>query len=133
MKLLLTGDFGVLVGDSGFPLRRYLLTPFLAPETPAEEKYNKAQILTRVKIECCFGILKNRFRCLAVPLRVMGPKRSCNVITTMMVLHNIAIHNRDLFDPLPEGLLLQPGNSTGDNTNEAGQNARRYYVNNYFS
>ena len=68
-----------------------------------------------------------------IPLRVMGPKRSSNVITAMMVLHNIAIHNRDLFDPMPDGLIMQPGDSIGDNTNEAGKSTRQYYVNNYFS
>ena len=120
----ITGDFGVLVGDSEYPLRRFLLTPFLDPSNPAEEKYNKAQILTRVKVECCFGILKNRFRSLLIPLRVMGSQKSAKVITAMMVLHNIAIHHRDFFDPL----VLQPGNSTGDNSNEAGQTARDYYV-----
>ena len=127
------GDFGVLVSDSGYPLRRFLLTPFLAPETEAEEKYNKAQILTHVKVECCFGILKNRFRSLLIPLRVMGPEKSSKVITAMMVLHNLAIQHRDLFEPLPEGLIMQPGNINGDNTNEAGQTARDYYIQNYFS
>ena len=63
----------------------------------------------------------------------MGPQMSSNVITAMMVLHNLAIQHRDLFDPLPEGFVLQPGNINGDNSNEAGKNARDYYVQNYFS
>ena len=58
-----------------------LLTPIINAQTPAEDRYNKAQVLTRVKVECCIGILKNRFRCLLIPLQVMGPLRSSNVIS----------------------------------------------------
>ena len=63
----------------------------------------------------------------------MGPVKSTQVVTAMMVLHNIAIKNRDLFERLPEGITLQDGHSDGDNTNEAGKNTRAYYVQNYFT
>ena len=122
------------MGDSGYPLRRFLLTPILDPQTEAEERYNKAQILTRVRVECCFGILKNRFRSLLIPLRVYGPLRSSKVITAMIILHNIAIMNRDLFDPLPSATILQPGGDEDrGNDNAAGKRTRNYYVRTYFS
>ena len=123
----------MLVGDSGYPLRRFLMTPFLNPETEGQERYNKAQILTRVRVECCIGILKNRFRSLIIPLCVMGPLRSSKVITAMIVLHNMAMINRDFFEPLPTGLILQPGEQDRDNDSIAGQNTRRHYVETYFS
>ena len=123
----------MLVGDSGYPLRRFLLTPFLNPESEAEERYNKAQILTRVCVECCIGILKNRFRSLIIPLRVFGPLRSSKVITAMIILHNIAIMNRDFFEPLPPGEILQLGDQERDNDTVAGANTRRHYVETYFS
>ena len=64
----------------------------------------------------------------------MGPLRSANVITAMMVLHNIAVKNRDMFDPLPHGLVHQPGGEEDqDNTNIGGTQTRNYYVENYFS
>ena len=65
----------------------------------------------------------------------MGPLRSSNVITAMIVLHNIAVKNRDMFDPLPLGLVHQPGGEEEeeDNTNVGGTNTRNYYVQNYFS
>ena len=130
-----TGNYGVLVGDSGFPLHRYLLTPIINAQNPAEDGYNKAQVLTRPRVECCIGILKIRFRCLLIPLQLMGPLRSSNVITAMIVLHNIAVKNRDMFDPLPLGLIQQPGGKEEeeDNTNVGGTNTRNYYVENYFS
>lgn len=124
----------MLLGDSGYPLRRYLLTPFADVETAAQEKYNKALCHTRVKIECCFGILRNRFQCLMKPLRVIGPEASGNVILSCMVLHNLAIRERDLFEPLPQGNYpwLADG-PLGDNNNEEGKRIRNHFVNSFFS
>ena len=109
------------------------MTPFIAPETGPEEKYNKALTITRARVEHTFGVLKNRFRSLIIPLRIIGAVRSCKVVTAMMVLHNIAIRNRDKFEALPEGLDPQGTEPHGDNTNQAGQNMRHHYVNAYFS
>ena len=53
---------GVLLGDSGYPLRRYLLTPKLNPGTPQEENFNRHHSRGRIVIERAFGILKSRFR-----------------------------------------------------------------------
>ena len=37
-------DFnGILVGDSGYALKPYLLTPILNPQTPPERRYNYSQ------------------------------------------------------------------------------------------
>ncbi|CAH2097209.1 unnamed protein product [Euphydryas editha] len=51
-------------GDIGYPCLRYLMTPFLNPNTAALETYNRAQISTRNTIERCFGVLKKRYPCL---------------------------------------------------------------------
>ena len=63
----------------------------------------------------------------------MGPLRSCRVITAMMVLHNIAVKNRDTFEPLPDGVDIQGTDPNGDNSNQAGQNMRAHYAYTYFS
>ena len=63
----------------------------------------------------------------------MGPLRSSNVISAMIVLHNIAVKNRDMFDSLQLGLVHQPrGKEDEDNTNIGGTGTRNYYVENYF-
>ena len=51
----------------------------------------------------------------------------------VIVLHNIAVKNRDMFNPLPLGLVHQPGGEDEDNTNVGGTSTRNYYVENYFS
>ena len=89
--------------------------------------------ITRTRVEHTYGILKNHFRSLLIPLRVMGPLHSCRVITAMMVLHNIAVKNRDTFEPLPDGVDIQGTDPNGDNSNQAGQNMPAHYTYTYFS
>lgn len=65
------GQFGnkVLVGDSGYGVKPYLITPLLNPVTPAEHLFNESQIRTRNPIERTFGVLKRRFPILALGIR----------------------------------------------------------------
>ncbi|CAK5089878.1 unnamed protein product [Meloidogyne enterolobii] len=51
-----------LLGDSGYPLRDYILTPIPNPRSAAEEKFNRSHKKTRRLIECAIGILKESFR-----------------------------------------------------------------------
>lgn len=80
---------GVLLGDSGYPLKPWLLTPFLNPVTAAQTLYNTAHAKTRNVIERCFGVLKRRFHCLHGELK-MKPERVSNIICACVVLHNLA-------------------------------------------
>ncbi|XP_061564125.1 putative nuclease HARBI1 [Cololabis saira] len=90
------GEFGwsFLLGDSGYPLRSYLVTPVTNPATPAEERFNEAHTDTRTHIERMFGRWKSRFRCIhrsSGGLR-LSPAKSCGVIVVTAMLHNMAVH-----------------------------------------
>ena len=61
---------GYLLGDAGYPCKPYLLTPLPATMTQAQQNYNTAHIRTRNTIERAFGVLKRRFPCLRMVLRV---------------------------------------------------------------
>ncbi|XP_069502377.1 putative nuclease HARBI1 [Ambystoma mexicanum] len=54
-----------LLGDAGYPLKLWLLTPVMNPLNRHEEDYNRAHTLTCVVIEQTFGLLKAWFRCLS--------------------------------------------------------------------
>jgi len=81
---------GILLGDSGYACRSYLLTPVLRPQNEAELRYNNAHKQTRVIVEQQFGIWKRRFPCLYYGLRTKL-STSVAIICSVAVLHNICI------------------------------------------
>jgi hypothetical protein len=96
-RRFVAGDYGnfVLLGDSGYAQRPWLMTPVRNPMTPAQLRYNGIHTGTRFKIENTFGIWKSRFRCIDKSGGAMQywPQRCCKIITATAVLHNYAIRN----------------------------------------
>ncbi|XP_060554375.1 putative nuclease HARBI1 [Ruditapes philippinarum] len=102
---------GMLLGDSGYPLRRYLLTPKLNPTTQQEEEFNKYHSRGRMVIERAFGLLKSRFRCLHRTGGVLQfkPGKCGKVVLACMRLHNLCV-NRGV--PEPQGVRPEATEST---------------------
>lgn len=87
-----TGEInGILLGDSGYALSPFLLTPFSEPQCFGEERYNKIHKKARCTIERSFGQLKRRFHCLGSILRCKLD-RVGSIITACFILHNVAKH-----------------------------------------
>ncbi|KAI4455558.1 hypothetical protein MML48_9g00005573 [Holotrichia oblita] len=90
------GHTSYLLGDSGYPLRPWLLTPIpnAAPGS-AEERYNNTHRRIRATIERCNGILKSRFRCM-LKHRVLHylPERAAKIINVCVMMHNFCIDNQ---------------------------------------
>ncbi|KAH9635609.1 hypothetical protein HF086_012278 [Spodoptera exigua] len=68
--------FSLFLGYSGYPLRRYMMTPVtdVTPDTP-EAHYTSVHVRTRNNVERTIGLLKARFRCLLSSLvsGLLGP------------------------------------------------------------
>ena len=89
---------GILLGDSGYPSQRYLLTPIHNPEGQAENLYNESQIRTRNVVERTFGIWKRRFPVLSVGIRCRL-NLAQRIVVACAILHNIACQqNEEVFE-----------------------------------
>ncbi|XP_054746614.1 putative nuclease HARBI1 [Anastrepha obliqua] len=93
----IVGAFKWLLGDSGYPLEPWLLTPIATPSSASEEIFNKTHIKARNTIERAFGVLKSRFRCLSKE-RVLrySYKNAAAIIYTCVVFHNM-LQKRGIF------------------------------------
>jgi hypothetical protein len=60
---------GFILGDSGYMLRDWLLTPYIHVANAEQQCYNDSHCATRCIIERCNGILKKRWHCLHTGLR----------------------------------------------------------------
>ncbi|KAJ8969667.1 hypothetical protein NQ317_014739 [Molorchus minor] len=93
-----------LLGDSGYPLRTWLMTPLEYQPDPNSPHhiYNVIHKRVRTIIEHCNGLFKARFPC-CLKDRVLHytPEKACRIINACVVLHNLCIlHN--VHDPEPE-------------------------------
>lgn len=85
-----------ILGDSAYPIREWLLTPFrdYGSLSESEKKFNKQFCATRVLIENTFGILKGRFRQL-LQVDMQKVTKITRFIVSCCVIHNLCIENND--------------------------------------
>nr|XP_024215914.1 putative nuclease HARBI1 [Halyomorpha halys] len=95
---------GVILGDSAYPLRSWLMTLLhCEPENPAERKYNARLKTTWQIIERALGILKEKFPCLNY-LR-LNPVHACEVVKCCTTLCNFGRSGaEEVFESDVEGM-----------------------------
>ncbi|XP_053968701.1 putative nuclease HARBI1 [Anastrepha ludens] len=88
-----------VLGDSAYPIRNYLLTPYrdYGNLTEQEKRYNYKFSQTRVRIENAFGLLKCRFRQL-MRLDFHEVETTAKFILACCVLHNVCIDKQDFIE-----------------------------------
>ena len=84
-----------LLGDSGYALKRWLITPLSTPVTSSEKKFNSSHKATRCLIERGFGALKSRFRILdhTGGSLCYAPGKVGKLVMACCILHNICRRN----------------------------------------
>lgn len=133
---LQNGMYGndVLVGDGGYAVNSFMMTPLRNPQTPAEHLYQESQIRTRNPVERCFGILKRRFPVLASGIRLKTNRVEAVIVATA-VLHNMALQQNEPLPLVDENQRQQINFVNNVNAEPVGQihdQARRVLINNYF-
>ncbi|XP_059380106.1 putative nuclease HARBI1 [Carassius carassius] len=94
-----------LLGDSGYPCKRWLLTPYLHPDQGSQLNYNRAHKKTRAVVEQGIGQLKRRFHILHGEVR-LAPGKVCKVITAYKLQtlpRTIGLMNRMMKNTLHKG------------------------------
>uniref|UniRef100_A0A915IHC2 DDE Tnp4 domain-containing protein n=1 Tax=Romanomermis culicivorax TaxID=13658 RepID=A0A915IHC2_ROMCU len=82
----------VLLGNSGYPLKEWLVPPLLRPRNDAGARFNIAHKGTRRIVENSFGILKKSFTSLE-KLRV-DPTFAGEIVKCCCILHNMLLDIR---------------------------------------
>lgn len=128
---------GLLLGDSAYPLKDWLIPPVVVNNDEANRRFLRAHKSTRRLIENAIGTLKEKFPCLNY-LR-LKPYVACEVFNCCVTLCNFSrlpgddilngVDNDDI-DPEDENLQLRPDaeQQIGD---ERGEN-RLQRILNYF-
>ncbi|EPZ33860.1 Harbinger transposase-derived nuclease domain-containing protein [Rozella allomycis CSF55] len=94
-----------ILGDSGYALKTYLLTPFDQDHaTPEQKNYNYIHSATRNVIERALGDLKSRWRFLRRPSDLKSIECNVSIVQACFVLHNLCIKfgDRTVLDDILE-------------------------------
>ncbi|GFW90076.1 putative nuclease HARBI1 [Trichonephila clavipes] len=111
-----------LLGDSGYPLRSYLMTPFLNSVGAGQVRYNAAHARARNVVERQYGVWKKRFSCIDTPFRC-SLETAQTVIVATAVLHNLALSLGDYEDD--DSRPLQQDDTMVNHSQEHGGIAKR--------
>lgn len=102
----MNGDKCWILGDSGYPLEPWLITPYRSvAENSHEATFNTKHSSKRNIIERTYGVLKGRFRCLLKARELhYSPRKVTKMINVCSMLHNVCIHynvelDEDLVSP----------------------------------
>lgn len=116
-----------ILGDSGYPCLRNLLTPYKARGVlnQTQINYNTKLSKSRIKIEHAFGLLKQKFRQL-YHLKLRNIVLITHFIRACCVLHNMSLNDQFEWDiDSPTGNSVEAGSSyLSRNNSTAGADRR---------
>lgn len=128
------------IGDSGYPLQPFLITPILGENlTNQESTFNRVHKISRNVVERFNGVFKGRFRCL-LKHRVLHykPVMAAKIIYACAIFHNICVM-RNLIQPnivnhddLDNNERFADAVNVGRNWHNEGRATRQRIIEDYF-
>jgi len=106
----------VLIGDSGYAITPWLITPYCDPVNNIQKNFNKIYARERVVIERCFGQVKRRFPILQYKVRVTL-KNVPKIIICCFIFHNVAKYLNDPDDFLNHNEDEDEESNVNENSN----------------
>lgn len=85
--------------DGIYPKYCRFVRGFKGPITPQESKFTGWQEAARKDIERAFGVLQCKFKVLSYPIHTIDMGGLSCLVTTCLVLHNMAVSDRVMGDP----------------------------------
>ena len=82
-----------LIVDGGYHRWRVLQCPLKHSSNKKECLHSRWLESVRKDVECAFGILKTRFRCIKLPSRFHDLKITENIFVTCCILHNMLMED----------------------------------------
>ncbi|KAB0797450.1 hypothetical protein PPYR_08444 [Photinus pyralis] len=108
-----------LLGDAGYPLEPWLLTPIANPVTNSEREYNRRHKTIRNIIERTNGLLKQRFRCLLKHRTLhYAPERAAQIIYAAAIMHNLCIDRNEYLGDINDNCHEEENNNEVNNNNQ---------------
>ncbi|XP_074857124.1 2-Hydroxyacid oxidase 2 isoform X5 [Carettochelys insculpta] len=85
-----------IIADAAYPLRPWLMHPYTGHLSASQERFNERLNHVRQVVECSFGRLKGRWRCLLTHLDA-GPNNIPLIVGACCALHNLVESKGETF------------------------------------
>ncbi|XP_069098102.1 putative nuclease HARBI1 [Pleurodeles waltl] len=91
---------GLLIANQGYGIQPWVMTPFAYPTSVEQWVYNERHRKTHNLVERTSGILKSRFRCLALTegSLLYAQPLVCKIILACAILHNLCVRTNITWD-----------------------------------
>lgn len=91
-----------LFGDNAYLNSKYMAVPFSGVSSGPRDDYNFFHSQLRIRVECAFGMLTERWGILRAPMpRGVTIRKTCALVHTLAKLHNFCIDQNDTNQAAP--------------------------------